>query len=130
MLTSLAATQAPEAATEARTRTSPAICSARSSKDRKNGKSVRIVPVVHAATISDWPAATLVVDSTAAGATDPERGQRRCAVVQGQVPAGQRHVVPAAGLLHAAQGLAGELGDCRRWCRRWPAERRPSRPGR
>ncbi len=58
MLTSFAATQAPDAASWANTRTSPASRSPRSSKERKNGKSDRIVPAVQLATTRDWPAAT------------------------------------------------------------------------
>src|SRR4029077_17379215 len=65
MLTSLAATQAPDAAIAGSNRTSPAIRSARRSNERKNGKSGRITPSRHAATTSDWPSPTRVDDSTA-----------------------------------------------------------------
>ncbi len=71
MLMSFAATQAPDSATEARTRTSSARCRLRSLNDRKNGKSARISPVVQVATMSDCPADTCVADRTARALPTP-----------------------------------------------------------
>ncbi len=114
MLTSLAATQAPVAATSASTRTSPASRVSRSSNDRKKGKSSRIVPSVTAATTRRWPAAARVTDSTVDGppadAAQAEGGDGRRAVVEREVAADDRHVVEAGGVAHALQGQAGDVG--------------------
>ena len=111
MLTSLAATQAPEDATVARTRTSPA----RSARTLLEGPEEGEVGAhrrrsVHAATISDWPRATWVVESTASARPTPNAdsaGGPSCSV---RWPAGQGDVVPGTGSLHPAQCLTGQIG--------------------
>ena len=71
MLTSLAATAAPDLASSGRTRTSPASLPSRSSNDGKKRKSVRIVPSMQPATSSAWPGSARVAESTVSARPRP-----------------------------------------------------------
>ena len=125
MLTSLAATATSSAASSASSRTSPASREPRSSNDGKNGKSARIAPVDAAATISYWPGAAFVVDSTRPPHDRPRRPTAPAGRRAGEVTAGERHVVP--GRLPAASRAAprGTPPRCRRSCRATPTGRAP-----
>ena len=72
MLTSLAATHAPEDAILARSRTSPGIELLRRSKDAKKGKSSRMTPSVQQARRSTCPAATFRTERTRSARPNPK----------------------------------------------------------
>ena len=110
MLTSLAATAAPSAATAASVRTSPASSPPRASNDPKNGKSGRISPSMQPARSRLCPGAALRTDRTRPGVArpSPKADSDGRAVVDREVPADDRHLVQLRGVAQPLERLPGD----------------------